>query len=184
MLEQPAPGGGLDARLRGRSPRGSGRPAPGRLDPRHGHAAPTDQPAAPPSPPRRRRTASANAFDRRRRQKGREGQGMPSIILDLEQQVHHASESAPKPRRLSDQPMGEMPSARSQIACSSRRSRSPSTITPRSGAGAATPWWPAGARRTGCLAMASRHSGFCRASRFRTGGHSPHRAPRLRTACR
>ena len=64
---------------------------------------------------------------------------MPSIILDFEQQVHTASESAPKPRRLSDQAMGETPSTRSQIACSSRRSPSPSEITPWPGAGAVMP---------------------------------------------
>lgn len=95
---------------------------------------------------------------------------MLSVILDLEQQGSNASESVPKPRKLSDQETGETPSRRSQIAWSCRRSLSPCGISPSwPGASPRDALMAEDARRTGCLAMASRHSGFCGASRFWTG---------------
>jgi hypothetical protein len=68
---------------------------------------------------------------------------MPSTVLDLEQQGSNASESAPKPRRLSDQATGETPSRRSQIAWNSRRCPSPCGISPS---------WPGASPRDALMA--------------------------------
>ena len=88
MVEQPAPGGGLDADSRKVSSRK--RQTGSMVVLTRG----TEMRPRPTSLLRRHRLRAdgqgrGQAFDRRRRQQGGEGQGMPSIALDLEQQVHH-----------------------------------------------------------------------------------------------
>ena len=94
---------------------------------------------------------------------------MPSIALDLEQQVHHCQQVRAEAKKI----IGPADGRDARRALADRLQLPPQPITIRDDPTARRrrtrcPAQPR-ARRTGCLAIASRHSGFCMASRFRTG---------------